>query len=199
MNDVPDYRDTVFLPSTSFAMRGDLPKKEPALLAKWEGLWNSLRSQSEGRQKFILHDGPPYANGHLHIGHALNKILKDVVNRSRQMAGFDALYIPGWDCHGLPIEWKIEEEYRKAGRDKDAVPVLQFRQECRAYAARWMGIQAEEFQRLGVLGDWAGRYATMDIASEAAIAGEIGKFLLNGALYRGLPSHVEPGRENRAR
>jgi isoleucyl-tRNA synthetase len=190
MNDVPDYRDTVFLPSTPFAMRGDLPKKEPALLAQWEaqgqGLWNSLRTQSEGRPKFILHDGPPYANGHLHIGHALNKILKDVINRSRQMAGFDALYIPGWDCHGLPIEWKIEEEYRKAGRDKDAVPILQFRQECRAYAARWMGIQAEEFQRLGVLGDWAGRYATMDIASEAAIVGEIGKFLLNGALYRGL-------------
>jgi isoleucyl-tRNA synthetase len=186
MNETPDYRETVFLPSTSFAMRGDLPKKEPALLSRWETLWDKLRVQSAGRPKFILHDGPPYANGNLHIGHALNKILKDVVNRSRQMAGFDALYIPGWDCHGLPIEWKIEEEYRKAGRDKDAVPILQFRQECRAYAAKWMDIQAEEFRRLGVLGDWAGRYATMDAASEAAIAGEIGKFLLNGALYRGL-------------
>jgi isoleucyl-tRNA synthetase len=193
MNDAPDYRETVFLPATAFAMRGDLPKKEPALLARWQGgdnaasaLWKTLRAQSVGRDKFILHDGPPYANGHLHIGHALNKILKDMVNRSRQMAGFDALYIPGWDCHGLPIEWKIEEEYRKSGRDKDAVPILQFRAECRAYAAHWMAVQGDEFRRLGVLGDWEHRYATMDFASEAAIAAEIGKFLLNGALYRGL-------------
>ena len=183
-----DYRDTVFLPSTPFPMRGDLPKKEPAILARWEsaGLWDRLRDASHGREKFILHDGPPYANGHLHIGHALNKILKDVVNRAHQMAGQDALYIPGWDCHGLPIEWKIEEDYRKQGRDKDAVPILQFRAECRAYAQHWMEVQAAEFKRLGVAGDWAHRYATMDFASEAAIAGEIGKFLLNGALYRGL-------------
>jgi isoleucyl-tRNA synthetase len=188
MSDQPDYRDTVFLPTTSFPMRGDLPKREPRMLARWEAmdLWGKLREASRGRQKFILHDGPPYANGHLHIGTALNKILKDVVNRSRQMAGFDADYIPGWDCHGLPIEWKIEEEYRKSGRDKDAVPVLQFRAECRAYAEHWMGVQAEEFRRLGVEGDWAHRYATMDFASEAAIADEIGKFLLNGSLYRGL-------------
>jgi isoleucyl-tRNA synthetase len=183
-----DYRDTVFLPATSFPMRGDLPKKEPGILARWDrmGLWDKLREGSKGRRKFILHDGPPYANGHLHIGTALNKILKDVINRTRQMAGYDADYIPGWDCHGLPIEWKIEEEYRAAGRDKDAVPVLDFRAECRAYAEKWMGIQAGEFRRLGVEGDFAHRYATMDKGSEAAIAGEIGKFLLNGALYRGL-------------
>ena len=185
---LPDYRDTVFLPKTDFPMRGDLPKREPALLAKWEamGLWDRLRAESTGREKFILHDGPPYANGHLHIGTALNKILKDVVNRAAQKAGFDALYIPGWDCHGLPIEWKIEEEYRARGEDKDAIPILQFRDECRQYAARWMGIQEREFRRLGVFGAWATRYATMDHQSEGAIAGEICKFLMNGALYRGL-------------
>src|SRR5579875_3171168 len=179
MSQQPDYRDTVFLPTTGFPMRGDLPKREPQLLARWEamGLWQKLREQSKGRKKFILHDGPPYANGHLHIGTALNKILKDVVNRTRQMAGYDANYIPGWDCHGLPIEWKIEEQYRKSGRDKDAVPVLDFRAECRAYAEHWMGVQKDEFRRLGVEGDWANRYATMDLPSEAAIVAEIGKFL----------------------
>ncbi|GAN77883.1 isoleucine--tRNA ligase [Acidisphaera rubrifaciens] len=184
----PDYRDTVFLPRTGFPMRGDLPKREPQMLERWQrmALWSKLRAASAGRPKFILHDGPPYANGHLHIGTALNKILKDVVNRGRQMAGYDADYIPGWDCHGLPIEWRIEEEYRKSGRDKDAVPVLDFRAECRAYAAHWMGVQESEFRRLGVEGDWANRYATMDFASEAKIAEEIGRFLLNGALYRGL-------------
>ena len=183
-----DYRDTVFLPQTSFPMRGDLPKKEPAILARWEAmdLWGKLRDASKGRPQFILHDGPPYANGHLHIGTALNKILKDVVNRTRQMAGYDANYIPGWDCHGLPIEWKIEEEYRAKKKDKDTVPVLQFRAECRAYAEHWMAVQAGEFRRLGVEGAWGERYATMDHASEAAIANEICKFLLNGALYRGL-------------
>ncbi len=183
-----DYRDTVFLPTTPFPMRGDLPSKEPRTLLRWQqmGLWERLRASSVGRETFILHDGPPYANGNLHIGTALNKILKDVVNRTRQMAGYDANYVPGWDCHGLPIEWKIEEQYRAEGRDKDAVPIAQFRAECRAYAEHWMGIQREEFRRLGVEGDWANRYATMDFASEAAIAGEIGKFLMNGALYRGL-------------
>ncbi len=185
-----DYRDTVFLPATPFPMRGDLPKKEPRILARWEemGLWEKLREASAGRPKFILHDGPPYANGNLHIGTALNKILKDVVNRSRQMAGYDAEYIPGWDCHGLPIEWKVEEDHHAAGRNaaKDEVPVLEFRAECRAYAEHWLGVQRGEFRRLGVEGDWANRYATMDFPSEAAIAGEIGKFLLNGALYRGL-------------
>jgi isoleucyl-tRNA synthetase len=193
MNDAPteaprDYRDTVFLPQTSFPMRGDLPKKEPAILARWEAmdLWSKLRSAAKGRPLFILHDGPPYANGNLHLGTALNKILKDVVNRTRQMAGYDANYIPGWDCHGLPIEWKIEEEYRAKKKDKDAVPVLEFRAECRAYAAHWMGVQAQEFRRLGVEGAWRERYATMDLSSEGAIAHEILKFLMNGALYRGL-------------
>jgi isoleucyl-tRNA synthetase len=188
MTEPRDYRDTVFLPTTAFPMRGDLPRKEPALLERWARmkLWDRLRANSRGRKKFILHDGPPYANGNIHIGTALNKILKDVVNRARQMGGYDADYIPGWDCHGLPIEWKIEEEYRKSGRDKDAVPILDFRRECRDYAQHWMGVQAKEFSRLGVLGDWEHRYATMDFASEAAIAGEIGKFLLSGALYRGL-------------
>ncbi|EFH13296.1 isoleucine--tRNA ligase [Teichococcus cervicalis] len=189
-----DYRGTVFLPQPPFPMRGDLPKREPGWLERWEriGLWDRLRAQSAGREKFVLHDGPPYANGALHIGHALNKVLKDVVNRSAQMSGRDANYIPGWDCHGLPIEWKVEEEYRnpkgkyQGGRDKDAVPVLEFRAECRAYAAHWLDVQREEFKRLGVAGDWAGRYATMDFPSEAAIAGEIGKFLMNGSLYRGL-------------
>ncbi len=188
MSETRDYRDTVFLPATQFAMRGDLPKKEPAILARWAkmGIWERIRANSKGRTKFILHDGPPYANGNLHIGHALNKVLKDVINRGRQMSGFDGYYIPGWDCHGLPIEWKIEEEYRKSGRDKDAVPILQFRAECRAYAQHWLSVQSEEFQRLGVFGAWNERYATMDLPSEAAIAGEIGKFLLNGALFRGL-------------
>ena len=188
MSDKPEYRDTVFLPDTPFPMRVDLPKKEPALLARWErmGIWKRLREASHGRKKFILHDGPPYANGNIHIGTALNKILKDVINRAHQMAGEDGLYIPGWDCHGLPIEWKIEEQYRGNHRDKDAVPVLQFRAECRAYAAHWMDVQQQEFRRLGVQGAWAERYATMDFSSEAAIVNEIGKFLLNGELFRGL-------------
>jgi isoleucyl-tRNA synthetase len=183
-----DYRDTVFLPRTSFPMRGDLPRKEPGILARWDAmdLWGRLRKASTHRPKFILHDGPPYANGNIHIGTALNKILKDFVNRTRQMAGYDADYIPGWDCHGLPIEWRIEEQYRKAGKDKDAVPIIQFRAECREYAQHWMGVQRTEFRRLGVEGAWEDRYATMDFPSEAAIANEIGKFLLNGALYRGL-------------
>lgn len=183
-----DYRGTVFLPKTGFPMKGDLPKREPAMLERWAriGMWERLRRQSKGRDAFVLHDGPPYANGNLHIGHALNKILKDVINRAAQMAGRDANYVPGWDCHGLPIEWKVEEEYRAKGKDKDAVPVLDFRAECRAYAEHWLRVQSEEFQRLGVFGDWADRYATMDFDSEAKIAGEIGKFLLNGSLYRGL-------------
>jgi isoleucyl-tRNA synthetase len=184
-----DYRDTVFLPATSFPMRGDLPKREPAILARWAAmdLFGRLRAQGEARaEKFILHDGPPYANGHIHIGHALNKILKDVINRAHQMAGQDAYYVPGWDCHGLPIEWQIEEKYRKEGRDKDAVPVLQFRAECRAHAQKWLDVQADEFRRLGIFGDWANRYATMDFSSEAAITSEIHRFASNGALYRGL-------------
>src|SRR5271169_5145143 len=194
MNDAPadpaqrDYRDTVFLPQTSFPMRGDLPKREPQILARWDqmDLWSRLRAASHGRPKFILQDGPPYANGNIHIGTALNKIHKDVINRTRQMAGYDADYVPGWDCHGLPIEWQIEEQYREAKKDKDAVPVLDFRAECRAYAEHWMAVQMAEFRRLGVEGNWRERYATLDHPSEAAIAAEICKFLLNGALYRGL-------------
>ncbi len=193
MTDTPaaatrDYRGTVFLPNTPFPMRGDLPKREPAALARWQAmdLWGQLRARSQGRDKFVLHDGPPYANGPLHIGHALNKILKDVINRAAQMSGRDANYVPGWDCHGLPIEWKVEEEYRARKRDKDAVPVLEFRAECRNYAKHWLDVQREEFIRLGVGGDWAKRYATMDFSSESVIVEEIGRFLMNGSLYRGL-------------
>ncbi|WP_323990029.1 isoleucine--tRNA ligase [Nguyenibacter sp. L1] len=182
------YRETVFLPKTSFPMRGSLPKREPEILEDWarSGLDGRLHAQAEGRPPFMLHDGPPYANGNLHIGHALNKILKDVINRAHRMAGFAVHYVPGWDCHGLPIEWKIEEEYRKAGKNKDSVPILQFRAECRAYAQKWLDVQAAEFRRLGVQAEWERRYATMDFASEATIVEEIGRFLLNGLLYRGL-------------
>ena len=182
-----NYRDTVFLPNTSFPMRGGLPHKEPEIIARWKALdlYRKLRQERHGREKFILHDGPPYANGNLHIGHALNKILKDVINRSQSMLGKDANYVPGWDCHGLPIEWKIEEQYRKKGKDKDEVPIKEFRQECRDFAAHWMDAQSEEFQRLGVLGDWKDPYFTMKFESEAIIAAEIGKFLMQGSLYRG--------------
>jgi isoleucyl-tRNA synthetase len=188
MTDPTDYKSTVFLPTTRFPMRGDLPTREPQWLDRWQriGLWQRTAEGMRGRPRFVLHDGPIYSNGNLHIGHALNRILKDVIMRAHRMAGEDAPYIPGWDTHGLPIEWKVEEEYRKSGRDKDAVPVLDFRDECRRYSQRWLDIQTAEFKRLGVEGDWARRYATFDFGSEAAIAAEIGKFLLNGALYRGL-------------
>ena len=184
---VRDYSETLFLPKTDFAMRAELPKREPGLLDRWArmGLYQRLRNAGKGREKFVLHDGPPYANGHLHIGHALNKILKDLVVRSKQMAGFDAPYIPGWDCHGLPIEWRVEEEYRAAGKNKDEVPVVDFRKECRAYAEKWIGVQSEEFQRLGVVGDWANPYTTMKFRSEAIIASELLKFATSGQLYRG--------------
>jgi isoleucyl-tRNA synthetase len=182
-----DYRSTVFLPKTEFPMRGGLPKREPELLQRWAelGLFERLRAESRGREPFILHDGPPYANGHLHIGHALNKILKDVINRSQQMLGKDANYVPGWDCHGLPIEWKIEEQYRAKGKDKDNVPILEFRRECREFAEKWVGIQSEEFQRLGVVGDWDDPYLTMAFESEARIAAELMKFAENGRLFLG--------------
>ncbi len=190
MTDKPagiDYRETVFLPKTDFAMKAGLPEREPALLKRWEdmGLYGKLREQSKGKPKYVLHDGPPYANGNLHIGHALNKILKDIVTRSRQMAGFDSNYVPGWDCHGLPIEWKIEEEYRAAGKNKDAVPINEFRAECRTFAAKWVGIQRDEFQRLGVTGDWQNPYLTMAFEAEAIIAKELLKFADSGQLYRG--------------
>ncbi len=182
-----DYSSTLFLPKTEFPMRAGLPKKEPELLARWQeiDLYGRLRAAGQGRQKFVLHDGPPYANGNIHIGHALNKILKDLVTRSQQMSGKDSNYVPGWDCHGLPIEWKIEEEYRAKGQNKDAVPIVEFRRQCRAFAARWVDIQREEFKRLGVTGDWAHPYETMAYPAEATIAAEILRFARNGLLYRG--------------
>ncbi|WP_300785258.1 isoleucine--tRNA ligase [Enhydrobacter sp.] len=168
-------------------MRGGLPKKEPELLKRWADmkLFDRLRAESKGRPKFVLHDGPPYANGNVHIGTALNKILKDLVTRSQQMLGKDSHYVPGWDCHGLPIEWKIEEEYRAKKKDKDEVPVVEFRRQCRAFAEHWIGVQREEFKRLGVEGDWEHYYSTMKYESEATIAAELGKFLMNGGLYKG--------------
>lgn len=181
------YKDTIFLPQTEFPMRAGLPQREPSFLARWRAmdLHGQLRAQSKGREKFILHDGPPYANGHLHMGHALNKILKDIINRSRQMMGFDAFYVPGWDCHGLPIEWMIEEKYRKAGKNKDEVPLVEFRRECRDFADNWVNVQREEFKRLGVMGDWDHPYSTMAYDSEAQIVREFIKFVMNGGLYRG--------------
>ncbi|MGV6812124.1 MAG: isoleucine--tRNA ligase [Brevirhabdus sp.] len=184
--DTPDYKDTLNLPKTDFPMRAGLPKREPGWLERWAriGVYDRLR-EKEGRTPFTLHDGPPYANGHLHIGHALNKILKDMVVRSHQMMGFDARYVPGWDCHGLPIEWKIEEQYRAKGRDKDEVDVVDFRQECRKFAEGWIDIQREEFKRLGVTGNWADPYLTMNFHAERVIAEEFMKFLMNGTLYQG--------------
>ncbi len=181
-----DYRDTVFLPETAFPMRAGLPQREPDWLARWEriGVYDRLRSTA-GRVPFVLHDGPPYANGHLHIGHALNKVLKDMVVRSQQMMGRDARYVPGWDCHGLPIEWKIEEQYRAKGLNKDDVDVVDFRRECRAFAAGWIDVQREEFKRLGVTGAWDRPYLTMDYHAEAVIAAEFMKFVMNGSLYQG--------------
>ncbi|AXC48395.1 isoleucine--tRNA ligase [Paracoccus suum] len=185
--DAADYRDTVFLPETEFPMRAGLPQREPEWLARWARLriYDQLRANAAGRRPFILHDGPPYANGHLHIGHALNKVLKDIVTRSQQMMGRDARYVPGWDCHGLPIEWKIEEQYRARGQDKDAVDMIEFRQECRAFAAGWVDTQRAEFERLGVIGNWADPYLTMNFHAESVIAAEFMKLVMNGSLYQG--------------
>ena len=184
-----DYRETVFLPETPFPMRAGLPQREPEILAKWAetNLFESTRKQRQaaGAPLFVLHDGPPYANGDIHIGHALNKILKDFVVRSRFLLGFDVDYVPGWDCHGLPIEWKIEEEFRAKGRRKDEVSKAEFRERCREYAGDWIGKQMVEFQRLGVLGRWNKRYATMDFSTEAAIVREFHRFKNTGQLYRG--------------
>nr|WP_321512163.1 isoleucine--tRNA ligase [uncultured Celeribacter sp.] len=185
----PDYKDTLNLPKTDFPMRAGLPKREPGWLDRWAqiGVYDRLREKgkADARPPFVLHDGPPYANGHLHIGHALNKTIKDIITRSHQMMGFDARYVPGWDCHGLPIEWKIEEQYRKKGKNKDDVPVIDFRRECRAFADEWVGIQREEFKRLGVYGTWDDPYLTMNYHAEAVIAEEFMKFLMNGTLYQG--------------
>ncbi|MCJ2074657.1 isoleucine--tRNA ligase [Methylobacterium sp. E-016] len=182
-----DYSKTLYLPQTDFPMRAGLPTREPLLLERWSttDLYGQLRAQAAGRPKFVLHDGPPYANGNIHIGTALNKILKDVIVRSMGGLGFDANYVPGWDCHGLPIEWKIEEQYRAKGRNKDDVPVIEFRQECRTFAGHWLDVQRAEFKRLGVTGDWDHPYATMAYPAEAAIAAELIKFSMSGQLYRG--------------
>ena len=187
--DAPDYKDTLFLPTTDFPMRAGLPKREPDWLKRWEemDIYGRLRAK-EGRTPFALHDGPPYANGHLHIGHALNKILKDYRRALRPDARLStARYIPGWDCHGLPIEWKIEEQYRKKGKNKDDVPINDLRAECRKFAEGWIDVQREEFKRLGVIGDWENPYLTMDFHAEggAVIADEFMKFLMNGTLYQG--------------
>ncbi|KRB82808.1 isoleucine--tRNA ligase [Sphingomonas sp. Root710] len=187
MTDAPDFRDTVFLPKTDFPMKAGLAQKEPAILAKWAetDLYGQLRQERAGKPRFILHDGPPYANGDIHMGHAMNKVLKDIIVRSQSLTGKDAPYVPGWDCHGLPIEWKVEEAYRAKKLNKDEVDPVQFRAECRAYAEKWVGVQREQFKRLGVQGDWDDPYLTMNYASEAAIVGELLKFAESGQLYRG--------------
>src|SRR5690349_2484656 len=182
-----DYRDTVFLPKTDFPMKAGLPQKEPGIAAKWEAekLYEQLRDSRRGRPKFMYHDGPPYANGDMHIGHALNHTIKDMVCRTQNLLGKDAPYVPGWDCHGLPIEWKVEEQYRKAKRDKDSVPLLEFRAECRAYAQHWVDVQREQLKRLGVMADWDNPYLTMQPESEATIVAELLKFATSDQLYRG--------------
>jgi len=182
-----DYRDTVFLPKTDFPMKAGLPQKEPGILARWqdENLYEKLRDTRRGAEKFILHDGPPYANGDMHIGHALNRILKDMVVRTQGMMGKDAPFVPGWDCHGLPIEWKVEEQYRKKKRDKDDVPRAEFRAECRDYAAKWVDVQKGQLERLGLMADFAHPYLTMQFESEATIVAELMKFVEAGNLYRG--------------
>ena len=187
MTDTKDYKDTVFLPATDFPMKAGLPQKEPAILAKWQAddLYGQLRKARAGREQFILHDGPPYANGDMHIGHALNHILKDMVCRTQSLKGKDAPYVPGWDCHGLPIEWKVEEQYRKAKKNKDEVPLEEFRAECRAYAGAWVDVQREQNKRLGVLGNWDKPYLTMDYDAEATIVAELLKVAESGQLYRG--------------
>ena len=187
MSEERDYKDTVFLPKTDFPMKAGLPAKEPGILAQWEeaGLYDRLRAARQGREQFILHDGPPYANGDMHIGHALNHILKDMVCRTQTLLGKDAPYVPGWDCHGLPIEWKVEEQYRKKKLNKDEVPAKEFRAECRAYAQHWVDTQREQLKRLGVLGKWDQPYLTMDFEAEATIVAELLKFAESGQLYRG--------------
>ncbi|BBD00203.1 MULTISPECIES: isoleucine--tRNA ligase [Sphingobium] len=187
MTDQPDYKSTVFLPVTDFPMKAGLAQKEPAIAAKWAAmdLYGKLREKRAGRERFILHDGPPYANGDIHMGHAMNKVLKDIIVRSQSLLGKDAPYVPGWDCHGLPIEWKIEEEYRKKKLNKDEVPAAEFRAQCRAYADKWVDVQKEQFKRLGVMGDWADPYLTMKFDAEATIVGELLKFAESGQLYRG--------------
>jgi isoleucyl-tRNA synthetase len=183
----PDYRPTVFLPKTDFPMKAGLPEREPQILERWQAadLYTQLREARAGRPKFIFHDGPPYANGDMHIGHALNHILKDAVVRTQTLLGKDAPYIPGWDCHGLPIEWKVEEAYRAKKQNKDDVPAVEFRAECRAYAQHWVNVQREQLKRLGISANWEKPYLTMDFQAEATIVSELLKFAESGQLYRG--------------
>ena len=180
-------KESLQLPKTAFSMKANLPKKEPDIIQHWEkiDLYKKLRKKSEGKEKFVLHDGPPYANGHIHMGTALNKILKDMITRFHQMNGKDSIYVPGWDCHGLPIEWKIEEQYKKKKKNKDEVPIKDFRQECREFAESWIDVHIKEFKRLGVIGDFDNYYSTMSYDAEAQIVRELGKFLLDGTLYQG--------------
>ncbi len=180
-------KENINLPKTSFSMKANLPIKEPEILKFWErqNMYKKLRESRKGKEKFVLHDGPPYANGHIHMGTALNKILKDMITKFHQMDGKDSVYVPGWDCHGLPIEWKIEEQYKKNNKNKDEVPIKKFRLECRDFASKWIDIHIKEFSRLGVKGDWKNYYSTMSYDAEAQIVRELGKFLLDGSLYRG--------------
>ena len=180
-------KENLHLPQTAFSMKANLPQREPEIIKKWEEnkIFKKIRKNSKGREKFVLHDGPPYANGHIHMGTALNKILKDMVTRFHQMNGKDSIYVPGWDCHGLPIEWKIEERYKKNKKNKDEVPIKDFRKECREFAKEWIDIHIKEFKRLGVFGDFENYYSTMSFAAESQIVRELGKFLLDGSLYQG--------------
>jgi isoleucyl-tRNA synthetase len=179
-----DWKETLNLPRTTFPMKANLPATEPARMARWDAmdLYGAIRRERHGRPRFVLHDGPPYANGQIHLGHALDKILKDFVVKSRSMAGFDAPYVPGWDCHGLPIELKVEKE---RGSDKSDASLLAFRRACREYAARFVSLQREDFKRLGVLGDWARPYLTMDFGYQAAIVRALGAFVERGLIYKG--------------
>ena len=180
-------KENLQLPKTAFSMKANLPNKEPGIIQHWEqtNLYKKLRQKAKGKKKFILHDGPPYANGHIHMGTALNKILKDMITRFHQMDGKDSIYVPGWDCHGLPIEWKIEEQYKKNKKNKDDVPIKDFRKECREFANKWIDVHIEEFKRLGVVGDFKNYYSTMSFKAEAQIVRELGKFLMDKSLYQG--------------
>ena len=180
-------KQDINLPKTAFSMKANLPSKEPSLIEYWNKikLYKRLRENNKGQEKFVLHDGPPYANGNIHMGTALNKILKDIITKFHQMDGKDSVYVPGWDCHGLPIEWKIEEQYKKNKKNKNDVPIVEFRRECREFASKWIKIHKDQFKRLGVIGDWENYYSTMSFDAEAQIVRELGKFLKEGSLYRG--------------
>ena len=180
-------KENINLPKTAFSMKANLPVKEPELVDYWDKikLYEKLRDISKGKEKFILHDGPPYANGNIHMGTALNKILKDIITKFHQMDEKDSVYVPGWDCHGLPIEWKIEEQYKKNKKNKNDVPINEFRKECRDFATKWIDVHKKQFKRLGVIGDWENYYSTMSFDAEAQIVRELGKFLKEGSLYRG--------------